>query len=143
MESSFVQLASEFFSTHQEAIWWLGVGSVLMLVASAAIVPIIVIRLPADFYERAVSGEVRMLGHHEILRVLVLLVKNSLGAVLLVAGILMLVLPGQGILTILIALALLNFPGKRALELRILRTPAIMKTLNWIRAKAGREPLRL
>ena len=60
---------------------------------------------------------------------------------LLVAGILMLVLPGQGILTILAALALLDFPGKRKMEMRILHRPAILKSVNWLRKRAGREPL--
>jgi hypothetical protein len=70
-----------------------------------------------------------------------LTVKNAVGGLLLVAGILMLVLPGQGILTILAALALLNFPGKRALELRILHRPALLKGINWLRRRAGRKPL--
>lgn len=42
--------------------------------------------------------------------------RNVLGAILLVAGIAMLVLPGQGVPTILISLGLMNFPGKYRLE---------------------------
>jgi hypothetical protein len=72
---------------------------------------------------------------------LFLTVKNTLGGCLLVAGIFMLVLPGQGILTILAALALLDFPGKRKLEMSILHRPAVLKSINWLRRRAGREPL--
>jgi hypothetical protein len=69
------------------------------------------------------------------------MVKNLLGALLLVAGILMLVLPGQGILTILAALALLDFPGKRHIEMSILHIPMLLRSINWLRRRAGQAPL--
>lgn len=55
----------------------------------------------------------------------------------------MLILPGQGALTILIDLALTNFPGKYAIERRIASSPAVGWTLNRIRALAARPPLQL
>jgi hypothetical protein len=58
-------------------------------------------------------------------------------------GLLMLVTPGQGVLTILVGVTLLDFPGKRALELWIVRQPAVLRVTNWMRAKAHREPLQL
>jgi hypothetical protein len=61
---------------------------------------------------------------------------------LILAGIAMLVLPGQGTVTILIGLALTNFPGKYALERRIASQPAVRATLNKIRGLAGCSPLR-
>ena len=60
-----------------------------------------------------------------------------------IAGITMLALPGQGILTILIGISLMNFPGKRKLELRIIGQHTIYKAVNWIRAKAHKPPLQL
>ncbi len=76
-----------------------------------------------------------------MLRAAFLLIKNAVGTMLLAAGIAMLVLPGQGILTILAALALLNFPGKRTLEMWILHRPSILRTVNWLRRRAHQEPL--
>ena len=61
----------------------------------------------------------------------------------LLAGLAMLVLPGQGLLTMLIGLLLLDFPGKRALERRVVRRPKILAFLNRMRDRRGREPLRL
>ena len=55
----------------------------------------------------------------------------------------MLVLPGQGTVTILIGLALTNFPGKYALEQRIVCQPAVAKTLNRIRQLGGVPPFRM
>ena len=61
----------------------------------------------------------------------------------MLAGIAMLALPGQGILTILVGITLLNFPGKRRLELRIVRQRRVLRAINWMRAKAKRPPLVL
>ncbi len=118
----------------------LGVASAAMLVISAMVIPYLIVRLPADFYAEN-SHRRRLFQDRPIVRSLFLTVKNIIGAFLLVAGILMLLLPGQGILTILAALALLDFPGKRKLEMWILHRPTVMKSINWLRKRAGREPL--
>ena len=62
------------------------------------------------------------------------------GIVLLICGIAMLVLPGQGLLTILIGLSLLPFPGKNKLEQNLLARKSVQSSLNWIRIKANKEP---
>ena len=118
----------------------LGIASAVMLVISAMLIPYLIVRLPADFYAEN-NQRRRLFQDRPVLRSLFLTVKNTLGGFLLVAGMLMLVLPGQGILTILAALALLDFPGKRKLEMSILHRPTILKSINWLRQRAGREPL--
>ena len=55
----------------------------------------------------------------------------------------MLFLPGQGVLTILIGLSLLEFPGKRRLEAKIVGQPTVLSTINNMRAKFGKPPLIL
>lgn len=55
----------------------------------------------------------------------------------------MLVLPGQGLVTILAGLLLLDFPGKFKLERALVRQPAVMNALNWIRVRRGRPPLQV
>ena len=69
--------------------------------------------------------------------------KNLAGAVLVLAGLAMLVLPGQGLLTIVVGLLFLDFPGKRSLELRLVRHPPVLRTINWLRATAHRPPLQM
>jgi hypothetical protein len=71
------------------------------------------------------------------------ILKNIVGWAFILAGIAMLVLPGQGILTILIGVSLANFPGKYALERRLVRKPAVARTLNRIREKAGKPRLEI
>jgi len=46
-------------------------------------------------------------------------------------------------LAILIGVMLLDFPGKRALELKIARQPAVLQAINGIRAKANRPDLQV
>ena len=111
-----------------------------MLVISAIVIPYLIVRLPADFYVENDHPR-HVFQDRPLARIVFLTAKNTIGAVLLIAGILMLVLPGQGILTILAAFAMLDFPGKRKMEMRILHRPAILKSVNWLRIRAGREPL--
>lgn len=68
------------------------------------------------------------------------LVKIIAGIFLLICGIVMLVLPGQGLLTILLGLSLIPFPGKHKLEQNLLARKSIRASLNWIRTKANKEP---
>jgi hypothetical protein len=53
------------------------------------------------------------------------------------------VLPGQGVITILIGLTLVSFPGKRNLERRMIRQKKVLSSVNWVRERAGKPPLRL
>jgi len=140
LELALPELVVDMWSRYQREIWMLGVASAAMLVISAMVIPYLIVRLPADFYAEN-SHRRRLFQDRPIVRSLFLTVKNIIGAFLLVAGILMLLLPGQGILTILAALALLDFPGKRKLEMWILHRPTVMKSINWLRKRAGREPL--
>ena len=71
------------------------------------------------------------------------MLKNLLGAVLLLAGLVMLVTPGQGILTIMAGLWLLDLPGKRRGEQHLIGLPKVLSSINWIRRKAGHLPLRV
>ena len=140
MELVLPEMVLDMWSRYQREIWVLGIASAAMLVISAMLIPYLIVRLPADFYAQS-NHRRRLFQDHPISRSLFLALKNTLGALLLVAGILMLVLPGQGILTILAALALLDFPGKRKLEMSILHRPAVFRSINWLRRRAGREPL--
>jgi hypothetical protein len=69
--------------------------------------------------------------------------RNLLGYVFIVAGILMLVTPGQGMLTILIGLTLVNFPRKYRLERWIVSRRPVLRSVNWLRRRAGCPPLSL
>lgn len=68
------------------------------------------------------------------------IVKIIVGVCLLLCGLLMLVLPGQGLITMLIGLSLIPFPGKHKIEQNLLSRKSVRSSLNWIRIKANKEP---
>jgi len=121
----------------------IGTASLVMLIVTLLALPIIVVKLPADYFTQERRDSAHRTRKHPLLWGVVTLVKNLLGIVLILAGLAMLVLPGQGVLTILIGLSLTNFPGKYAIERRMARQPAVGKTLNRIRQWAGQPPLSM
>lgn len=133
-----------WLETNETLLWWLGAGSLLTFVGSLIVIPWTITRIPADYFVKPDHRPILpFFGRHPVIRVLGLIAKNLFGLLFLLAGIAMLVLPGQGILTMLIGLSLLNFPGKRALELKLIEQPAVAHGINWIRERAGRPPLQV
>jgi hypothetical protein len=133
----------DWLSDNQALAWWLGTLSVVMFVGSLIVVPMIVVRMRADYFVRPEPPPQTWPGRYPVLRWMVLTLKNLLGAIFIVAGMAMLALPGQGVISILIGIALLNVPGKRRLELWIVRRRGVLRTVNWMRVRAGRLPLEL
>jgi len=106
--------------------------SVGLFLGTLVAVPVLWIRLPADFLVREPGLRPRWK-----------VALRTVAAVLLIAmGAAMLLLPGQGLLTILIGVSLLDFPAKRALQRRLLQRPAVLRTINRLRRSAGRDPLQ-
>jgi len=121
----------------------LGLASLALFVVSLVVFPLVVANLPGDYFVRDKRDPAHQKRRHPVVWVLLSVVKNIFGFVLILAGIAMLVLPGQGILTILMGVALANFPGKFTLERRLVRRPAVGRALNRIRRFAGKDPLEL
>lgn len=122
---------------HGSVLTWMFVASIGSLVLCALLLPIIVARLPDDYFSQ---HRVHHAGELTTWRLVGRVAKNLLGLVFLLVGLALLLLPGQGLLTMLIGLLLLEFPGKRALERRIVARPAIRRLLDRIREKRGRAP---
>lgn len=116
--------------------------SLISFIASLVLIPIILIRLPYDYFDINVP-RYWMKNHHPILRIFGLIAKNLLGGAFLIAGFIMLFLPGQGILTMLIGLSFVDFPKKRLLEARIIEQPVILRTINAMRQRYKKPPLIL
>ncbi|MCK0152585.1 hypothetical protein MWU49_02615 [Alcanivorax sp. S6407] len=111
---------------------------VVMAVASVVAIPLFIARMPSDYF----TAEYHPLSHRHPLGWLLWCLRNLVALILLVAGIIMLVLPGQGLLTILIAIMTSTFPGKYRLERAIMRRPGVYRGANWIRRKYHRPPLQ-
>jgi hypothetical protein len=116
-----------------------GIVSLVAFVASLLAIPYVVSRLPADFLHKQAHG-ICAPGGNSPGRLALRVLRNVVGLVLLLLGIVMLVLPGQGILSIVVSLVLLDFPGKRRLLRRFLSSPRVLSVGNGIRRRAGKEP---
>lgn len=124
-------------------VFWLAIVSLATFVVSGVALPWLMTRLPADYFldtDRAVRSE---WPQDRVLFWTWRVLKNLTGAVLLLAGFVMLFTPGQGVLTILAGLWLMDLPGKRRCELSLIRRPKVLASVNWIRQKAGQPPLRV
>jgi hypothetical protein len=125
------------------AAWWTVIASAVMFAVGLLVVPLIIIRIPSDYF----ADEVRTADDAPFRSAWVrwswLVLKNVLGIGFLFFGLLMLVLPGQGILTILVALTLLDFPGKFRLQRWVVSRRGVLDSINWVRKRHQKEPLAL
>lgn len=112
----------------------------LLLIATAA--PLVIIRLPEDYFSHSRREKKEDISHPAI-RLTIIITKNTLGFVFVIAGILMLFIPGQGVLTILIGVMLMDFPGKYLTERWLVKNTAVLRPLNWLREKNNKPPLKL
>ena len=131
----------DWINSHDTLLWWLAVLSAISFVGSLIVIPILVVRIPADYFTSRTRHPTAWKRSHPIIRISILTAKNVFGAVFVVTGVGMLVLPGQGVVTVVIGLMLMDFPGKFAMERWIIRRRPVHRALNWIRAKADRPPL--
>ena len=114
-----------------------------LAVIYAALIFVAIGRMSPDYFIRDDVRSSAWRQRHPVLRWIGLMIKNVFGVVLVLAGLAMLVLPGQGILTLLIGISLLDFPGKRNLERKIVRTPTVHRAMDAIRRRTGQPPLVL
>ena len=117
---------------------------VISFVVSLAIVSFILVKLPSTYFQQSHPREF-LPGRSSWVRWAGLIGKNLVGLVLVLLGILMSIpgVPGQGVLTMLLGIMLIDFPGKRRLEHTILSRPKVLSTINSLRHKYGKPALVL
>ncbi len=130
---------TSFLTDYESYIKGIGFISFLSFIASLLIFPWIIGRLKSNYFLQLHKHNKRE-DEHPLVFIFLRLLRYLLGAVLLAAGILMLFLPGQGLLTILLGLSLLDFPGKQKAIDWILRKEFLQTSLNWIREKENKPP---
>lgn len=127
----------DWISHNENLLWWIGAAGVLTMLLTAIAIPLVVSRLPADYLVNDQAGRDGSESGNRARRIGLVIVKNFFGWLMILAGIVMLIAPGQGLMAIFVGLTLINFPGKRRLLRALLRRPAIYRFANWIRAKCG------
>ena len=132
-------------SMNSDLLFLLGSLSIFILIISVFMMVLIISFLPEDYFKsenRNLISSVQN-SRYPLLKLLVLITKNFFGILLLVSGILMLVLPGQGILTIITGLVFIDYPGKYKFERKLLRQKGVINSINWIRSRLSKPPLKV
>jgi hypothetical protein len=119
----------------------LGILSILTFIGSLLILPWLILRLSPEYFVRHRFDVIERHQRHRVLAIIIFVLRNTVGLGLLAAGMAMLVMPGQGILTMLIGLSFMDFPGKQRLLEKVVQSTRVQQSLNWIRKRGGREDL--
>lgn len=101
-----------------------------LAIISMVLVPVLIVQMPKDYF----------LGAHRIRRRgfsarWLMVARNILALTLFIAGLLMLVLPGQGLLTLIVAIIMSDVPGKYRVERWLVLQPGVLKAINWVRRR--------
>ena len=138
---NFIESITEFASNYKTYILWLATISLFVFIFSLVSIKWLVALIPTDYFVKKDISKSKK--SYSLLWLMSIIVKNIIGYTLILGGILMLVLPGQGLFTILMGLILSNYPGKYTIEKRIISIPSILKTINWLRKKSNKPRLKI
>jgi uncharacterized membrane protein YphA (DoxX/SURF4 family) len=120
------------------------IGFLAAMVVSYAVVMVILVKMPANYFQS--DREHHFLPDtHPVLRTILIVLKNIVGVVLVLTGIVLSfpAVPGPGILTVFIGLMITDIPGKRRIEAIIIQRPAVLSLVNKLRAKYKKPALVL
>ena len=117
---------------------------VASFLVNLGIVSLILVKLPADHFSKSRKTKFWS-GPHPALHAAGVIGKNIGGILLVALGVVLSLpgVPGQGLLTILLGIMLLDFPGRHRLEQKLLSKPSIVNTINSLRGRFGKKPLEL
>jgi len=129
-----------WFKEYHLVLEWLGLLSVMTFVGSLIAVPWIIGKLSVDYFIQHRKRVAERHERHPVAARMIFITRNLVGFILFLAGIAMLVLPGQGILTILIGISFMDFPKKHVVVDYLICRPRVIRILNWIRKKEKKPP---
>lgn len=117
---------------------------VVTFVVATGVVSFVVVKLPATYFHPDHDREI-LKDRHPAIRWAGIIGKNLAGVILIALGVAMSLpgIPGPGLVTILFGVMLVDFPGRRWLEHKIVSRPAVQKTINNLRKRFGRKPMKL
>ncbi len=109
---------------------------VLLLIATVFATPRLVAALPSDYFRKQRPAP----ASRSLWRLAITLVRNLAGITLVLFGLVLLITPGPGLVCLVLGLALCEFPGKHVILRRVVGSPNVFATLNWLRRRARQAP---
>lgn len=136
---SYMEAFSYFLQNNQIFVYISGFSTILFLLSLLGLSWLISM-IPHNYFvdEKRVSL-IKM--KNPLIWLLIMILKNAIGLALILCGILMLILPGQGVLTIITGLIFLDYPGKFRFERLLVKNKLILNSMNWIRRKLDKPDL--
>ncbi len=139
MENQLIENIQNLFGDYYDFFFWLGIVSSVIFLVSLLSIGWLVSLIPSDYFINKKESKFKL--NYPVAWIVSVVIKNIFGYILIFGGILMLILPGQGLITIFVGLLLSNYPGKYSIEKRIIATPKILKSINWLRKRSNEPPL--
>lgn len=136
---------SDFWATLTWGKILFGIGIfALSFALSFLSIAVVMVKIPEDYFSPQYERNF-MPGKPWLVRWSAAIIKNAFGIFLVILGIVLSLpgVPGQGIMTILLGLIMVDLPGKRPLEARIIKRPAILSTINKLRVRYKKPPLQI
>lgn len=134
--------AEQWIQAHENLVWWIVVSSPIMFLGTLVILTAVIVMLPSEYFARNDKRHPIIPVDNQVLLIGYKIFKNVVGIFFILAGLAMLVLPGQGLISLLLGLSLTSFPGKHRLIRFIIRRKAVFRSANWLRKKFDRPPLQ-
>ncbi len=128
---------------HEMLLGFIAFASLFLFIATLFVLPWLVALIPSDYFLTKRRRPAQWKQVHPLLRYAVLALKNLAGVIIFLAGIAMLLTPGQGLLSILLGLMLMDYPGKFQLERQIITRLKLLRFMNWLRRRQKKPPLLL
>jgi hypothetical protein len=138
-----MQYALNWVESHEVMITAFTLGSILVFTVTLILIPWLIIQMPADYFSKPPGDRRLSQGNNLVVSTAINILRNLLGVSLILVGLLLLVLPGQGLLTIILGCLLTQIPGKRRLINWLVQKKSIQRSINWIRRQAGKEDIEL
>ena len=130
-----IEYISQFFEQYKDILIWLTIASLVMFVASIFLIPKFLKNMPIDYFINPKYHQVEVKGFKQIM---IFIIKNIIGLFFIIIGVIMIFTPGQGVISIIIGLFLMQFKGKFYLEKKLIQNNITFNTLNWIRKKINK-----
>ena len=135
----YMEAFSYFLQNNQIFLYISGLSTIFFLLSLLGLSWLISIIPHNYFVDKKRVSFIKM--KNPLMWLLIIIIKNLIGLILIICGILMLILPGQGVLTIITGLIFLDYPGKFRFERSLVRNKLILNSMNWIRRKLDKPDL--
>ena len=140
---TWINWIADWVAAHETLIAIMTLLSVVFFVASLVVIPWLIVQLPQNYFTSMDIEPYHPLGQHPAVRALLGIARNVIGLGLILLGIVLLALPGQGLLTIIVGIILTRFPGKRRFIYWLVSRRQVLDSMNWIRRRANKPEFEL